>query len=133
MLQTLRSLLSRWWPAVLIMTIIFFASATPGDELPQFGALDFSFKTGGHAFGYALLALSYLRGLAAGRQPSWRKMVLAVLFSFLYATTDEFHQIFTPGRTPSPVDVMIDTTGATLGVATWAFVRHHFFSRRTTP
>jgi VanZ family protein len=31
-----------------------------------------------------------------------------------YAATDEFHQSFTAGRHPSPVDVGIDSVGALL-------------------
>jgi VanZ family protein len=112
------------------MAVIFLASSTPGDELPQFGAFDFSFKKGGHTLGYALLALGFLRGLAWKRQTSRRSMIFAVLFSFLYALSDEFHQTFTPGRTPSVLDVLIDTTGAVVGVAGWTFIRDRFFPRR---
>ena len=36
----------------------------------------------------------------------------SVIFSFLYAITDEFHQTFIPGRVGSFKDVLIDTTGA---------------------
>ncbi|MEW8956524.1 VanZ family protein, partial [Clostridium sp.] len=36
----------------------------------------------------------------------------SVIFSFLYAVTDEFHQTFIPGRVGSFKDVLIDTTGA---------------------
>lgn len=43
--------------------------------------------------------------------------ILAVLFSFLYACSDEFHQLFVDGRSGQPFDVMIDSTGALFGVA----------------
>jgi VanZ family protein len=119
----------RWGPALLVMVIIFAASATPGSDLPQFGVLDFSFKKGGHALGYALLALGYLRGLSYRRTPSRTHLALAVTFSFLYAMTDEYHQSFTPGRNSSPIDVMLDTVGAAFGVVIWNYLLRGIFTR----
>ena len=39
----------------------------------------------------------------------------SVIFVFLYACSDEFHQSFIPGRGPAFKDVMIDTSGGILG------------------
>jgi VanZ family protein len=44
---------------------------------------------------------------------------LPVCLAFLYACTDEFHQLFVPGRSGRMIDVLIDTAGAFLGV--WIF------------
>jgi VanZ family protein len=102
--------LKNWLPALLVMAAIFFFSSMPGNELPNFDRFDFSVKKLGHAFGYALLAASYFRGL--GKRP-W----LAWLLALLYAATDEFHQSFTPGRHPSIWDIAIyDNLGAILGL-----------------
>jgi len=35
---------------------------------------------------------------------------------FLYAASDEFHQIFVPSRTALVSDVIIDTTGGAIGL-----------------
>jgi VanZ family protein len=113
----------RWGPMTLVMLLIFCASATSGDEIPEFGTADLLVKKGSHMMGYALLAVSYLRGLAGGRVITRRLWILAVLLSFLYACSDEFHQAFVPGRNPSPNDVLIDTLGAILGVGIWTRVK----------
>lgn len=42
--------------------------------------------------------------------------LLSIILSFLYACTDEFHQMFVIGRTSEWLDVIIDTAGAILGV-----------------
>ena len=42
-------------------------------------------------------------------------LFMSILFSFLYACTDEFHQIFVPGRSAQFRDVLIDTLGASFG------------------
>lgn len=41
--------------------------------------------------------------------------VLAILSSFLYACTDEIHQLFVPGRSGQFTDVLVDTLGAFCG------------------
>ena len=46
-------------------------------------------------------------------------MAFAILLALLYATSDEIHQIFTPGRTPAVTDVLLDTVGASVGAAAW--------------
>jgi VanZ family protein len=103
----------RWLPATAIMATIFIFSATPGDELPDYGFWDTLVKKGGHVTGYALLALAYMYGMNFDRKKEW----LAWLFALLYAASDEFHQSFTPGRHPSPMDVIIfDNLGAVLAV-----------------
>ena len=74
-----------------------------------------------HLTEYAILAGLFWR---ARRQPSgfrtlswlWREALWAVLFVAVYAMTDEFHQTFVPGREGKVTDVLIDTTGATLGM-----------------
>jgi VanZ family protein len=49
----------------------------------------------------------------------------AVLTSLLRAVLDEIHQAFVPGRTGTPVDVMIDAVG--IALAAW------LIQRRTSP
>lgn len=40
----------------------------------------------------------------------------ALIFSFVYALFDEFHQFFIDGRSPEFTDVLIDSTGALFGI-----------------
>ena len=104
-----------WWPAVVMMLVIFAFSSIPSRELPNFSWADLFVKKGGHMLGYALLALAYARALGWDRKRWWLPWVLAILF----AATDEFHQSFVPGRHPSPVDVGIDAAGGGLGLLAW--------------
>ncbi len=54
----------------------------------------------------------------------WRWAVLAWLVAVTWAGLDEFHQTFVASRTGSPIDVMIDATGALAGLALYCwFVR----------
>jgi len=102
------------------MAVIFVASATPGEDLPNAGRFDLLLKKGGHFLGYALLGVACLRGLAWRRGAAIRDVGMAILMCLLYAASDEFHQGFTPGRTPAMSDVLLDTVGAAAGAAAWA-------------
>ncbi len=86
----------------------------------------FLIRKGGHLTEYAVLAVLLWRALgslaAFSKQPEDRpvqqrnRFLLAIALAAIYAASDEFHQSFIPTRTASPVDVMIDTVGAMLGL-----------------
>lgn len=75
----------------------------------------------GHFIGYGTVGLTFLRAwlYTLGRRPwpsltSWRMRatLLAIASTAFVAGCDEFHQTFLPGRTGTPVDVLLDTCGA---------------------
>jgi hypothetical protein len=104
-----------WGPVVLQMALIFAASSIPNlGQLPG-GISDKS----GHSIGYALLAGLFLRAFARGRlrDVTWRRTSAAIIVATLYGVSDEFHQVFVPGRTADRYDVLADCIGATVGVA----------------
>ena len=91
----------------------------------------FLIRKGAHLTEYAVLALLALRAVRRSMHPaasgwSWKAAGLALLISTTYAATDEFHQSFVPGRTPSPGDVMIDSAGALAALALAALWRKTF-------
>ena len=47
----------------------------------------------------------------------YQALISAFVISAIYAATDEFHQLFIPGRTGTPKDVLIDSAGAAIGLA----------------
>jgi VanZ family protein len=121
----------RWGPAILIMTIIFIASATPGSNLVKFGAWDFIIKKGGHMTGYALLAAAFFHALDRHQKSIRSPLIIAACLSLLYAASDEFHQKFTPGRTSTVSDVLIDMEGAVIGLAGMSLSRKKFRSQES--
>ena len=52
----------------------------------------------------------------------WR-IIITIIIGILYAMSDEFHQSFSPGRTPKITDVCIDTLGVTLGAVLVIFIK----------
>ena len=119
----------RWGPAVAIMSLIFIASAIPGSELPKFELLDVLIKKGGHMIGYALLAVSFMHALNDDQSIKPIRFVVAFCLTALYAVSDEWHQGFTPGRTLSLLDVIIDGIGGLIGLALWYLIRTYVVAR----
>jgi VanZ family protein len=107
----------RYGPALVVMVVIFLASARAKGELPDFQAWDLVVKKSGHLFIYGLLGVAYLRALIGRRAADWRDLALAIMLAALYGASDEFHQTFVAGRGATVVDVLIDTIGAVAGLA----------------
>ena len=93
------------------------------DELKQ---LLFATRKGAHAAEYALLAVLIYRALQLSssedvRKRTWVLTLFAWLLAILYAASDEWHQSFVPSRTAALGDVLIDSTGAALGLLVLRF------------
>jgi len=92
------------------MAVIFAASSIPDVTALPGGVSD---KTA-HFAGYALLGALALRALS---DSIWKRCttsngLLAWCLGAVYAASDEFHQSFVPGRTPSVDDWFADALGA---------------------
>lgn len=102
---------SKYWLPVLIYAIIIFSiSAIPGKKiLPLFKGQDILF----HIFEYTVFALLIKRALKGSNTGiSGAKTLFWVFFLALaYASSDELHQAFIPGRCPSISDMVYDGIG----------------------
>jgi VanZ family protein len=65
-----------------------------------------------HVLAYAMLAWLWWRALAPQRQIGWSILMAAVALTTLYGVSDEFHQLFVPGRHARLADVFFDAGGA---------------------
>lgn len=83
-----------------------------------FDELDFLLRKLAHLTEYGILSLFVFHCFKEGRRSAWnfRVALWSILIAGAYSLTDEFHQIFVPGRTPSIKDCGVDTIGATLGM-----------------
>ena len=81
----------------------------------------FLFRKLCHLTEYALLAVLFWRAVRRPRknhsQPwRWGEAGLALGLVLLYSASDEIHQAFVPTRTAHATDVLIDTSGAAIGL-----------------
>ncbi len=79
---------------------------------------------------YFLLACS-VQALARSYQLSIRKSALiAAGYSLLYAISDEIHQRFVPGRSGQITDVLIDFSGAAVGILVYCLLSYWYCRRK---
>ena len=97
---------------VLSVISFFFGEQTAG-ALPA-DTLEFLIRKAAHMTEYAILFLLYCHALRVSGVK--HAALTALLMSAAYAASDEFHQSFTNGRGPSPIDVCIDTAGASIAL-----------------
>jgi len=122
---------------VFWMAIIFKLSAQPGEQSNLLSSkvtgvivslaqrfrpdvnvvsLNYFIRKCAHFLAYLVLGII---GLFAMRRIGFRgkkAIGLTLLLCISYAITDELHQGFVPGRTPKLTDVLIDSSGALLGI-----------------
>lgn len=65
---------------------------------------------------YAVIGILLMGLLCTYKIKNKWRIVITIVTGMLYAISDEFHQSFSPGRTPKITDVYIDTLGVFLGV-----------------
>jgi VanZ family protein len=121
---TSRRMALLWLPVLVWAGIIFALSATPNLRVAPTADVDFIVRKAGHMAAFGVLAVLVWRALASSQVR--RAMVWSWALTVAYAASDEFHQAFTAGRHPSPVDVGIDSVGALialLALTLWLRIR----------
>lgn len=112
------SFLFYWLPPIIMMVAIFYFSSRERIAVADTYLLNFLvFKTL-HVLEYAVLYLLIFRAFRT-------QFHYALLFSLLYALSDEIHQTFVPTREGRLRDVGIDAIGISL---MYIFIKHNFFS-----
>ena len=124
-----------WWPVGVWMALIFGVSTEvggventsrflgpllewlfPGFAPESLVGIRVVVRKFGHVAEYAILCVLCFRAIRTTRPCGLGRLIAAaVLISVAFAATDEIHQAFVPGRTGTPVDVLIDTLGAFCG------------------
>jgi len=147
--------LRHWGPAIgwagavwIFSTYLFSADSTARFLLPALKwllphasqktllLLHHLIRKSAHAAEYFILSLLLLRGIRSDR-PGWRLPwgLAALGMAACYASLDEVHQLFVPGRVASVFDVLRDSAGAA-AAQLWVWLRHRGhganLDRRTT-
>lgn len=78
--------------------------------------VDFPIRKTAHATEYAILGILILGAIYETNKRQLYTFGIPWLLGTIYAGTDEFHQLFVPGRSGQIRDVMIDSCGVFVGV-----------------
>lgn len=102
--------LSIYWIFLFVLTTI------PAEAIPQFFSTQDKVE---HFIAYLILSYLLLLSLHFQRKfnrVSQKPLMVAIVFLILYATVDEVHQIFVPGRFCDVFDWTADITGGVIGI-----------------
>lgn len=133
---------------VMWMALIFWFSAQPADEsghmslsvghvigsivIPDFEQMtekeqdafaekiEYPVRKAAHASEYAVLGMLVMAVFGSYAVNGKKRMIRSLCVCAAYAASDEFHQIFVPGRSCQIGDVLIDSAGAFAGIVCFA-------------
>lgn len=134
-----------WIPAIIMACVIFGFSKQDGEESSglsykaadiiltisnKAGIVDYNesnkevmieklqypIRKMAHMTEYAILSVLIMTALLVDGLKAFKLPLTAWLMTTIFAATDEFHQLFVPGRCGSPKDVLIDSIGSIIGL-----------------
>ena len=117
-------------PSILFMIIIFWFSHQTGTESSGLSTYivnwlenhlhiivpELIIRKMAHMGEYALLTFTFIYGFSKNKFILQKVLLFSLSATFLYACSDEFHQLFIVGRSGQLADVMIDTTGGIIAI-----------------
>lgn len=117
-------------PSILLMIIIFSFSNQTGNESSNLSSQivlwiqtnlhisipEIIIRKAAHMSEYAVLTMTFIYGFYKSELKQAKIFAFSLLSTFLYACTDEFHQLFIGGRAGQITDVLIDTSGGILAI-----------------
>jgi len=74
-----------------------------------------------HFFLFLILGILIYLTLSSYSIP--KTVLFSIIFCFMYACSDELHQLFTNGRTAKVLDVFVDTCGSVLAIIICHFIK----------
>jgi VanZ family protein len=118
-----KSLLERvwlWGPPLAYMIVIFHLSSE-SNPLPEL--TEHVWDKILHTIEYGGLGLLLCRACVGEGMSLLLAGVCALIATSLYGGSDEWHQLFTPGRSSDIHDWMADTTGGLIGIVSYLALR----------
>jgi VanZ family protein len=122
-------LIRYWLPALAWSAVLLILSGQAGSSFLTFRMLEWVVPASSqsfdivhvllrktlHVLGYGLLGFLDFRAVR-GERTGWtlRWSAIAIGLVVIIASLDEWHQASVPGRTGTPLDVVVDCAGATL-------------------
>lgn len=100
-----------------------FRDATEDAKLVIIEQMQHIFRKAAHFSIYASLGFSLFSAVYTYRISILKKFIISMFIALLYASADEIHQTFIPGRAGMAIDVVLDFCGALFGALfVWLFI-----------
>lgn len=131
-------------PSILLMILIFIFSNQTGNESSNLSGQivlwiqanlhisipELFIRKAAHMSEYAILTMTFIYGFYKSELKQSRIFAFSLLSTFLYACTDEIHQLFIGGRSGQLTDVFIDTSGGILAIF-FVYLISYFYKRKS--
>jgi len=102
-----------------------------GNEAQFIENLQYPIRKFAHMMEYMIFTLSVVLALYVWNVKNKWLYIIAFAVSVIFASTDEFHQLFVPGRSGMFIDVLIDSIGAAIGLFIVRSVRRKILKRKS--
>lgn len=83
-----------------------------------------------HFTEYLILGILVLQLLSDYTKINKRMLIVSLIICYLYAVSDEVHQIFIPGRTAKVLDTFIDGAGSLVGITIYSIYQRNVLKCR---
>lgn len=120
-----------YWVGIEVGRLVVPAfSEMPEEKQLEFAArVDYPVRKTAHALEYTVLGTLITGFLYKNGGKKWKYMLFSWMLGVAYAASDEFHQLFVPGRSGQVSDVLLDSGGVLLGVVVmtcilWQLEKH---------
>lgn len=88
-------------------------------------------RKGAHMSEYAVFGILVFIALTVDGVRFKLRYCITIAGVFLFACTDEFHQLFVPGRSGKFTDVLIDTCGCLIAMVVIQFIHHAVLRKKS--
>ena len=92
--------------------------------------LNYPFRKICHFTEYFILGLLVISLISEYIMISRKAIIIGIIICLLYAVSDELHQLFTSGRSARVFDVLVDTSGSTVAIFIYTFIKNIFLRRK---
>ena len=112
------------------LVIVEFDKLPVEEQLAFAEKVDYPIRKTAHALEYMVLGLLITGSIYSSRLSRIVVFLISWALTTLYAASDEFHQLFVPGRSGEIRDVCIDSVGAIAGVLIGILVLSRLSARK---
>lgn len=123
-------------PSIILMIMIFWFSHQTGTQSSSLSTYivnwlesnlhiivpELIIRKLAHMSEYAILAFTFIYAFYHNKYTFQRIIIFSLTATFLYACSDEFHQLFVIGRSGQLIDVMIDTIGGMIAIIIFSII-----------
>lgn len=101
---------------ILRIFVTDYGELSKSEQLEMVGGLQHFVRKSAHFCGYTFMGILLSLAFSGHLKRNCTIVSVSFITGALYATSDEIHQLFVPGRSGQISDVLLDSSGVMLGI-----------------